>query len=587
MRAFRQTRERTREGGRPPARAASYRRFLPFLRPYRGRLLLALTASLARPVLNTAKVWLLKVLIDEVIRGRQPSLLLLVCAGYLGIALVKGLASFGDDYLSGWVGASVVRDLRATLYDHLQGLSLRFYHGQRLGDLLTRLTSDIGAIEELLVSGVAEAVAQGLTFLFFLGMLIYLDPTLALVAVGIVPALALLSVDYAWRTRSLQQVIRERAGALAAVAEEGLSAIALVKAFAREPFERRRFREAASASLDARLGVVRVRAVFTPLIELLATVGTVLVVWFGVQGVIAGRLSLGGLVVFLGYLGSLYGPIQGLSRLGGTAQRALAGAERVAEVLDAPPSVRERRISAGLPMVRGLVEFRDVRFGYVADRPVLRGFSLIVAPGEIVALVGASGAGKTTVVSLLLAYYDPDGGAITIDGYDLRDFDPPPVRRRVAAMLQEPMLFQTSLRENIRYGRLEAMDAEVEAAAVGAGADAFIRELSEGYLTPVGPRGARLSGGQRQRLALARSARRRPGGRPGRGHLRARSDHRDRGAGRAAGSAGRPRDPPGHSPPRGGAPGRLHRGARRGQGGRVGHARGVAGGRRALPTVLR
>lgn len=481
------------------------RRFLPYLRPYRGRLLLMFVATLTRPALNTAKVWLLKVLIDNVIAGQQVTLLLAVCAGYLGIALLKGGASLADDYLGGWVGARVVRDLRALLYDRLQGLSLRFYHGQRLGDLLTRLTSDIGAIEDLLISGLTDLLAHSLTILFFLGMLFYLDRALTLVALLVLPALALASVYYARRSRSAQSAIRERLSALTSVAEEGLSAVALVKAFAREPFERERFGQATAASFGARLRAIRLQAIFTPLVDITATVGTILVVWFGAQAVLAGRLSLGSLVVFLGYLGALYTPIQGLSRLSGVVQRALVGAERVAEMLDADPGVRERRDARRLKPARGLVEFRDVTFGYSPERPVLRGFTLTIRPGETVALVGASGAGKTTAVSLLLAYYDPDAGAVGIDGQNLRCLDPPSIRRQIAAVLHEPMLFQASVRENLRYGRLDATDAEIEAAARLAEADGFIQQLPEGYDTPVGPRGARLSAGQRQRLALARA----------------------------------------------------------------------------------
>lgn len=490
---------------RPHLDAALYRCFLPFLRPYRGRLALALLATLARPVLNTAKVWLLKVVIDDVLRHHHLALLPWVCAAYLGIALAKGVVSSADDYLGGWVGARVVCDLRQLLYDRLQGLSLRYFHGQRLGDLLTRLTSDIGAIEDLLVSGVADLAAHSLTILIFMAMLFYLDPALALAALALVPCLALASAGYARRTRTAQRTLRERASALTSVAEEGLSAIALVKAFARESFEQERFGQAATRSRGARLRAIRLRAVFTPLIDLAATGGTVLVVWFGVQAVATGQLSLGGLVVFLGYLGSLYAPIQGLSHLGGGIQRALVGAERVAEVFNADPTLQERRSPRALPPVRGQVEFRDVTFGYTPEQLVLHGLTLTLRRGETVALVGASGAGKTTVVSLLLAYYDPDAGTVLIDGHDLRRYDPPSARRQIAAVLQEPMLFQASVRENLRYGRPEADDAAIEAAARDAAADAFIRRLPQGYETPVGPRGARLSGGQRQRLALARA----------------------------------------------------------------------------------
>jgi ATP-binding cassette subfamily B protein len=485
-----------------------YRRFLPFVRPYRWQLIVVFLATLARPALSAAKVWLLKVVIDNVILGKQPDLLLWVCTGYIVITVARGLASYLDDFVGGRVGTRIVRDLRVTLYDHLQGLSLRFYHNQRLGDLLTRLTSDIGAIEEMLVSGIVDLLSRAFTIVLFVGILFYLNSSLALVSLVVIPALVLVSVIYARRSHVTQVAIRERLSALTSKAEEGLSAIALVKAFAREPFEHARFTQASTDSSDARLRAVRVQAVFNPVVDLVSTVGMVLVVWLGTQLVLSGQFTVGGLVVFLGYLGSLYAPIQGLSRQGASIQRALVGAARVGEILNAPAGQRERRgrldLSPGLEAY-GLVEFRDVTFGYVPEHPVLRGLSLAIRPGEVVALVGASGAGKTTVVSLLLSYYDADTGAIEIDGKDTRDFNPPSVRRQVAAVLQEPMLFQASVRENIRYGRLDASDADVEEAARAAGADDFIQGLSERYDTQVGPRGARLSGGQRQRLAIARA----------------------------------------------------------------------------------
>jgi len=257
-----------------------YQRFLPLLRPYRGQLALAFVATFARPALNATRIWLLKVLIDDVVGRHQAGLLLAVCGGYLGIALARGLASFADDYLGALVGARIVLDLRTTLYDHLQGLSLRFYHGQRLGDLLTRLTGDIAGIEELLVSGVADLVVHSVTIIVFLGMLFYLDPFLALVSLAVLPALAASSVLFAERTRSAQLAVREAASTLTSVAEEGLSAIALVKAVAREPFERRRFATAAHGGFHARLQSTRLRALYTPLIDVLATG------WHGPRGLV-------------------------------------------------------------------------------------------------------------------------------------------------------------------------------------------------------------------------------------------------------------------------------------------------------------
>jgi ABC-type multidrug transport system fused ATPase/permease subunit len=484
---------------------ALYRRLLPLLVPYRRRLGLALVASATGPLLIAARIWLLKVLIDTVLRGHRAGLLPFVASAFVAIAVVRGVMVSWETSASGWVGTHVVQDLRAQLYSALQRRSLRFFHGQRLGDLLTRLSGDIAAIEDLLVTGLTAIVSYGVTIVLFLILLLVLNPGLVAVAASIVPVLAIATVVEARMGRRAQQEIRERTSDLTSTAEEGLSAIALVKAFARGDHEERRFGAASERSATARLRAVRLRAVFPPLSELVAAIGTAIVVWIGAQQVLAGRLSLGSLVVFMSYLASLYVPIQGLSRIASTFQRALVGAERVVEILDAPAEHNERRGAAALPQLNGEVEFRNVTFGYSPEAAVLRNVSFTVSPGEIVALVGPSGAGKTTAVSLLLSYYDPDEGSVTLDAHPLHRFDPASSRRQIAAVLQEPMLFDASIRENIRYGRLDASDAQVEAAAVAAQADEFIRELPDGYDTAIGPRGSRLSGGQRQRLAIARA----------------------------------------------------------------------------------
>jgi ABC-type multidrug transport system fused ATPase/permease subunit len=484
---------------------AIYRRFLPLLVPYRRRLALAVGASAVGPLLMAARLWLLKVLIDTVLRGHRPGLLPVVAGAFVAIAVVRGAIGSWGTSASGWVGTQVVRDLRTQLYSALQHRSLRYFHTQRLGDLLTRLSVDIAAIENLLVSGVTAIVSYCVTIALFLTLLLVLNPGLVLVAASIVPILVVATAVEARRGRRAQEEIRDRTSELTSTAEEGLSAIALVKAFARGEHEQGRFGDASERSAHARLRAVRISAVFPPLSELVVAVGTAIVVWIGAQQVLAGRLSLGSLVVFMSYLASLYVPIQGLGRLASTFQRALVGAERVVETLDAPAEDDERSGAPALIRVRGEVEFRHVRFGYTPENPVLGDVSFSVSPGELVALIGPSGAGKTTVVSLLLSYYDPDGGAVTLDGHPLHKFDPASTRRQIAAVLQEPMLFDASVRENIRYGRLDATDSEVEAAAVTAEAGEFIRELPDGYDTVVGPRGSRLSGGQRQRLAIARA----------------------------------------------------------------------------------
>jgi subfamily B ATP-binding cassette protein MsbA len=278
----------------------------------------------------------------------------------------------------------------------------------------------------------------------------------------------------------------------------------LVKAFARGGHESARYAAAAQRSAQARLRIVRLRATFGPLSELAAGLGTTIVVWIGTREVLAGRLSVGSLVIFISYLASLYAPIQGLSRLGSSFQRAMVGAQRILEILHTPSAGCDR---CGPPLMRpsGSVEFSRVRFAYREGHQVLNGASFVVEPGEMVALVGPSGAGKTTVVSLLLSYYDANAGRVCLGDSDLANFAADSCREAISAVLQEPMLFDTSVRENIRYGRLDATDLEIEDAARIADAHEFVQELPEGYGTTVGPRGARLSGGQRQRLAIARA----------------------------------------------------------------------------------
>lgn len=462
-------------------------------------------ASAVGPLLIASRIWLVKVLIDTVLRGRHPGLVAMVAGLFVLIPVLRAGIQAWDTAVSGAVGAEIVRDLRVLVYGRLQRRSLSYFHTRPLGDLLTRLSGDIAAIEDLLVSGLTTIIAQAVTIVLFLTLLVVLNSRLVVVALGIVPALGLLTFIDSHRSRRVQHQMRNRASELTSVAEEGLSAIAVVKAFARAPHEEKRFALAASRSASARLRSIHLKTVFPPLSDVVVGIGTAVVIWTGARQVLAGQLSLGSLVVFVSYLGSLYVPVQSLGRVAGTFQRALVGAHRVAEILDPPPGNDERCGAPELPSgVKG-IELSRVTFGYRPDRPVLHDVSLKVRAGETLALIGPSGAGKTSVVSLMLCYYEPDRGQVLLGKHRLDRFDPDSCRQQVAAALQEPMLFNTTVRENIRYGRLEAEDHEIERAAEVAQADGFIRELPEGYETVVGPRGAGLSGGQRQRVAIARA----------------------------------------------------------------------------------
>lgn len=459
---------------------------------------LALLFVLWRPVLNTAKVWLLKIVIDDVVRGQRLGLLPIICATYLAIAALKGLLVHTGGILTAWLGGRVTTDLRRRLYNHLQALPLAVAGQWRPGDLLTRLTADTAAMEGLLTTTLSEGIGAAVTILIFAGVLLYLDPRLGGLALLVVPVLAVAIGRYTGRSRAAAGTVRREASALAALAEEALGALPLVKAYGREDHERGRFATQAQANFRARLVAARVAALFQPTSELISTAGMVVVLWFGVHELFAGRLTLGGLVVSLGYLGSLYPLLVTLSRLSGTAQTALAGAERATELLDLGPEAPDVTGARPLPPLRGAIELRDVTYGYDLVRPALHDVSLAIAPGELIALVGPSGAGKSTLLGLLLRFANPDRGAVLLDGRDISTVMLASLRAQVALVLQEPTISRGTITDNIRYGRLDADDAAVAAAAEAAGAADFIAALPAGFATEVGPRGSRLSGGHCQ-----------------------------------------------------------------------------------------
>jgi ATP-binding cassette subfamily B protein len=484
-----------------PAREV-VRRFWPDARPFRRWLPLALALIAAGVAVETAEIFLFKVVVDEVLVPGDLGPLPWIAAACVGLLLLGGAIALADDLLNTWLGERFLLAMRTRVFGHLLTLSPDALDRRRLGDVLTRLSGDVAAIESFVLSGVASAFAAVLQIGFFVGALFYLQWDLALVSLIVAPLFFVVARRFSGLIKRASREKRRRSGSLGAVAEQTLGNVALVQASRREGAELDRYHREGEGVIAAELSSVRIRGVFSPLVDLIELAGILLVVYFGTRAIAAGGLTLGGMLVFIAYLTKLYGPVRDLSSLSNTVFKALAGAERVIELLDERPGVTDGAIE--LERVRGALELDDVWFAY-DDAPVLRGVTLRAAPGERIALVGASGAGKSTIARMLQRFGDPAQGAVRLDGHDLRDLRLASLRSNVAVLLQETLVLHGSVRENIAYARPDATDAEIEAAARAAGAHEFIERLPGGYDADLGERGRRLSGGQRQRIAIARA----------------------------------------------------------------------------------
>ncbi|KJY44205.1 ABC transporter [Streptomyces sp. NRRL S-444] len=492
----------------PVAPREAFRRFWPYTRGGRRWLFPILLFSMIGPLIDAAEIWLFKIVVDEVLVPRDLRPFLWIALAYLGLVVLSGVLEFADDVMSTWVGERFLLALRSDVYRHVQGLSLGFFERRRLGDVLSRITGDVDAIETFLLSGVANALYYVIQLGVFLGLLFYLSWDLTLLALILVPLFWASARRFSRLVRAASRERRRRSGSISAIAEESLGNIALVQAYNRQGTEEGRFARESMGRFRAEMVSARIRSVYGPVVEVIELTGALAVMGLGTWKLAQGQLTLGGLLVFIALLSKLYSPIRDLSQLTTTFYAASASAERIIELLDQRPQVveveaaRARRIGRA----RGDVEFRGVSFRYPGtSRWALRDVSLRVEPGTTLALVGASGAGKSTIGKLQLRFYDPDQGAVLLDGTDLRELRLSELRENVAVVLQETLVFHGTVRENIAYGRPGATEADIVAAARAADADGFIRLLPEGYDTVVGQRGRTLSGGQAQRLAIARA----------------------------------------------------------------------------------
>jgi ATP-binding cassette subfamily B protein len=482
------------------------RRFWPDARPYRRWLPVLLVLIALGALIETAEIWAFKLVVDNVLVPGDLGALGWIALFYLGLTLIGAFVSFADDYLGTWVAERFLLSLRLRVLDHVQRLSLDVFNRHRLGDLVTRINSDVQQIETLLLSGLADGLSAVLRILFFSTALFVLDWRLALVALVVVPGFWLVAKHFTRLVKRASREKRRRVGSLSSLAEETFSNAPLIQATNSQRAVSERFRRQNEGVVEAELAASRIHGLFTPLIDLIELAGVLCVLALGTVAVADGSLTIGGMLAFIAYLTQLYSPIRTLGSLSNTFFKALAGAERVIELLDEKPRVTDRPGARPLGRVRGEIGIDGVGFSYPgAEVAALEGLDLRIAPGETVALVGASGAGKSTLARLLVRLYDPDRGAIRLDGHDLREVELASLRRNVAILFQESLVLHGTVRENIAFGRPDAIGTQIEAAAHAAGADGFIRALPNGYDTDIGERGRNLSGGQRQRVAIARA----------------------------------------------------------------------------------
>jgi len=493
-----------------------------FLRPHWLSLTIALAAVVGETLSDVLEPWPIKIVVDQVLQGRrlpawlEPivdswfgstayAVLEFAIAAVAGIAIVGAISSYTEKYLTTSVSQWVAHDLRRTLYTHIQRLSLAEYDKTRTGDLIARVTGDIDAIQDFITSALLGMFVNALTLVGMIAVMLSVNWRFTLIALSVAPALFAVVYAFTRRIKNASRLVRKEAGELVAVVEEVLTSARVVKAFAREDYELQRFESKSLANVEAALQARSMKARLSPIVDVTTAAGTGLVLWYGARLALAGELTAGVLIVFLLYLGKMYKPMRELSKMTDTVSKAIVGYERVQQVLEIESRVRDRKRAPRAPRFTGGIAFEHVTFAYDDGRPVLSDVSFRIEPGHAAAVVGPSGTGKTTIVNLIARFYDPLQGEVTIDGHDIRRFKQKSIRDQISFILQDTLLFRTTIWENIAYGKPEAKREEIVRAAELANADEFINRLPEGYDTVIGERGQTLSGGQRQRLAIARA----------------------------------------------------------------------------------
>ena len=476
-----------------------------YMFPYRLGMALSIASVIVVTLTDLTMPYLMRTVIDRDIPSGEMSALTRTLILYLGIVIIHTLSMAGQRYVTGWVGQKVIYDLRDGVFRHLQTLSLSFFDRREMGDTISRMTNDIDTLNELLSNGLVTLVNTFFNLGGAMIAMVAMNVKLSLLTFAVMPLMLYSTAVFRRWVGMAYRKIRERIAEVTAHVEEGISGVRIIQSFAQEERNMAEFRLVNQENRLANLEAAMVRSLYFPAIDIVGALGMSVVLWVGGLAVLQGDMTFGVVVAFMLYLFRFFQPIRNLTMLYDQVLAAMAASERVFELLDTQPDIVDPPNPVYLPRIEGLVEYRNVHFAYVPGEPVLKGINLIAHPGEMIALVGATGSGKSTTVSLLSRLYDVQEGEILIDGHRLTDIAVHTLREQMGIVLQEGFLFSDTIRENIRYGRLEATDEEVEEAAKAVGAHEFIMRLPDGYDTEVRERGEKLSMGERQLICLARA----------------------------------------------------------------------------------
>jgi len=496
--------------------------FVELWKPHSKALALGLLAAIGQSAANLLEPWPLKIVLDSVLKSRpiqgwlnplvvsiagtnRLAVVKFAAMAVMAIALLDALCSYAEKYLTTSVGQWVMHDLRRTLYSHIQRLSLGFHDRSQAGDLISRVTSDIDAVQTFVASSLLGAMINCLTLFGMVGVMFYINWRFTLIALSVAPVLFAVVYRYTRQIKKASRAVRKKEGEIVSVVQEVLTSIRVVKAFAREDYEQHRLEEQSLEGVELALRARGMKARLFPIVEIIVSAGTAMVLWFGGSLVLQGSLSPGSLILFIWYLGRMYKPMQDLAKTTDAYSKAAIGYERIREVLEVERDVRDLPGARNAPRFHGGIEFDNVSFSYDPEIPALTNISFKIEPGQVAALVGPTGAGKSTSINLIPRFYEPSAGVIKIDGQDIRRFKQKSLREQVSLVLQDTFLFHGPIWQNIAYGKPVASREEILRAAKLANASEFIEKMPEGYNTLVGERGATLSGGQRQRIAIARA----------------------------------------------------------------------------------